>query len=224
MKAYNDYSDNRLRGGCVYCKQPATTRDHVPARAFLDKPYPANLQVVPSCEKCNNALSKDEAYVAFLLKYLKMLNTDDKPEEFEASSSHSDALEERVLNSITLDDSGNPVVQIENERIENVIRKFAFCHVLYDLGEMKYVQPSNIAYAFDYQLTDEQISIFNSAICSDIFPEVGSRAMQRIAVQGDGWVVVQPDTYRYYVHSDSSTIVRMVIREMLYCEVIWSDD
>lgn len=224
MKAFNDYSDNRLRGGCVYCKQPATTRDHVPAKVFLDKPYPANLQVVPSCEKCNNTLSKDEAYVAFLIKYLKMLNTDDKPEDFVTSSSHSDALEERLFNSISLDDNENPVIQIESERIKNVIKKFAICHVLYDFGEKHYKQPSHIAYAFDYQLTNYQIDDFNNAAHSDIFPEVGSRAMQRIATQGDGWVVVQPDTYRYYVHAGTPMMVRIVIREMLYCEVTWGEE
>lgn len=223
VKAFNDYSDIRLRGGCVYCSQPATTRDHVPAKALLDKPYPANLQVVPSCTECNNNLSKDEAYVAFLFKYLKMLETSDSLESLDTTSTQSQLLEERVLKSITVDSDGNPFIEVEGNRIKNVIKKFALCHVLYDLGEKTYNEPSHLSYAFNDQLTESQRESFNSIICSDIFPEVGSRAMQRIATQGDSWVVVQPNAYRYYIHTDNSTIVRIVIREILYCEVIWAN-
>jgi len=70
IKAYKDFSDERLRGGCTYCNQPATTRDHVPAKAFLDKPYPSNWHIVYACEECNNKLSKDEAYVEHHIRYI----------------------------------------------------------------------------------------------------------------------------------------------------------
>jgi hypothetical protein len=38
---------------CVYCGQVADTRDHVPPKALLRKPFPDNLITVPACARCN---------------------------------------------------------------------------------------------------------------------------------------------------------------------------
>lgn len=38
------------------------TRDHVPSRAFLDRPFPPNLPVVECCRRCNNGFSLDERH------------------------------------------------------------------------------------------------------------------------------------------------------------------
>lgn len=51
------------RESCVYCGQQATTRDHLPPKCLLGKTKPANLIVVPSCEKCNNKAGRDDEYV-----------------------------------------------------------------------------------------------------------------------------------------------------------------
>lgn len=37
---------------CVYCHEPADTKDHVPPKAILRKPFP-QLITVPACTKCN---------------------------------------------------------------------------------------------------------------------------------------------------------------------------
>jgi hypothetical protein len=122
MKAYTDFSDNRLRGGCAYCNRPADTRDHIPAKAFLCKPFPTNLQVVPSCKECNNVLSKDEAYLAYLIEYLKDISFDYQPKTAtEKSSTHIEALEKRIIDSIVVD-NGIPMINLEHERITNVIK------------------------------------------------------------------------------------------------------
>ncbi len=47
---------------CVYCPEPATTRDHVPGGNLFPRPRPTNLIRVPSCEKCNGGASTDEEY------------------------------------------------------------------------------------------------------------------------------------------------------------------
>ena len=52
----------------MYCGMPSETRDHVPPRVFLDKPYPTNLPIVPTCKVCNQEISIDEEYVACLLE------------------------------------------------------------------------------------------------------------------------------------------------------------
>ena len=63
MKQYDVSVDSRIAGICIYCGGIAKTRDHVPSKAFLDKPYPENIPVVPCCSECNNKFSKDEEYV-----------------------------------------------------------------------------------------------------------------------------------------------------------------
>ena len=58
------------------------------------------------------------------------------------------------------------------------------------------------------------------------WPEVGSRAMQRLIVGGsdvfrEGWLVVQEGNYRYCVSGDGGLTVKMVLREYLACHVAW---
>lgn len=50
--------------GCIYCGKPAFTREHVPSKAFLTRPYPQDLATVPACFECNNGFSSDEKYVS----------------------------------------------------------------------------------------------------------------------------------------------------------------
>src|SRR5690242_14029536 len=62
------YIDERHLAFCAFCGDAPGTRDHVPPRVFLDKPYPDNVPVVGSCFECNNGASLDEEYVACLLE------------------------------------------------------------------------------------------------------------------------------------------------------------
>jgi hypothetical protein len=45
---------------CVYCDNPATTRDHVPSKKLFTPPLPSNLITVPACDLCNNGASDDD--------------------------------------------------------------------------------------------------------------------------------------------------------------------
>jgi hypothetical protein len=53
------FIDERLKGICAYCGARPESRDHVPSRVLLDKPYPENLPVVEACFKCNGEFSAD---------------------------------------------------------------------------------------------------------------------------------------------------------------------
>src|SRR6266540_3122924 len=55
-------SQKKNLGFCVYCGQPATTRDHLPPKCLLGDAKPNNLVVVPSCGQCNNGASRDDEY------------------------------------------------------------------------------------------------------------------------------------------------------------------
>lgn len=67
MKQLRNYADKRMRGQCLYCGGPPETREHVPPKVLLDRPFPDNLPVVEACYECNNKFSKDEEYLACLL-------------------------------------------------------------------------------------------------------------------------------------------------------------
>lgn len=52
---------------CVYCGEPADTRDHIPSKNLF-KGFSAITPItVPSCKRCNNELSQDEEYFRNLL-------------------------------------------------------------------------------------------------------------------------------------------------------------
>ncbi len=60
---------------------------------------------------------------------------------------------------------------------------------------------------------------------ADGWPEVGSRAMQRMLIADDayagGWITVQDGRYRFLAVAEGSLMVRGVISEYLAFEVIW---
>ena len=69
MDQLKNYADGRLLQGCIYCESgKEETRDHVPSRVLLERPFPTNLPVMPACIDCNNDFSLDEEYVACLIE------------------------------------------------------------------------------------------------------------------------------------------------------------
>ena len=76
MDQLRDFADSRLLSGCIYCGGPAETRDHVPSRCLLERPYPENLPVVASCARCNQGFSKDEEYLVCLIESALCGSTD----------------------------------------------------------------------------------------------------------------------------------------------------
>ena len=67
-------------GICTYCGlQRPLTRDHIPPKLFLAKPYPT-LLTVPSCIECNQSFQADDEYTRI------MAVTDLRNWNFEAQS------------------------------------------------------------------------------------------------------------------------------------------
>ncbi len=48
---------------CIYCGAEASTKDHVPPKLLLERPFPPNLRKVPSCRACNEGYADDERYI-----------------------------------------------------------------------------------------------------------------------------------------------------------------
>lgn len=121
---------------CVYCGAPATTRDHVPPKCLLEKPYPTDLPTVPSCKKCNSSFSLDEQYFLILLAATTeanpaILRKVAKGGVIERTLERSPRLDERLLASLNTDNDGRIIVLPEFQRVNRILQKIGLgCFVL----------------------------------------------------------------------------------------------
>lgn len=233
MDRLDNYGDERKRLGCVHCGGKPETEDHVPSRVFLDKPYPDYPPVLPSCRKCNNEMSLDEEYLACFIECVVAGSTDPaamRREKIRKSLLHNPKLSERILASRRETPSGL-LWSPETERVKRIIIKSARGHAAYEHNEWRLEEPTSVSIFPLVSLTAEQREIFESPTdgVAAIWPEVGTRAMQRLLVVNQAtyfevWVNVQPERYRYFVDYDGGLLtVRMVFGEYLGAEVIWAE-
>ena len=241
MQSYEDYSDSRLRGWCVHCgKLPdgeKFTKDHVPSKNLLVNRKSRQLPVVDVCPDCNNQFAKDEEYLSVLLATVISGSTDLDPNRFPSASrsiARSPRLRERIerCRRERLSEAGDVEVYWvpELDRVERVLTKNARGHVLFETGQAVTDPTLHVGISPIGDLSEELRFIFESPRNMAQWPEVGSRSMQRVAVDlsltldgGESnpgrWVVVEEDVYRYSVDDDLT--VRMVLHEFLAAEVAW---
>jgi len=233
MDQLNDYSDERLLIGCIHCAGSTGTRDHMPSRVLLDDPYPENLPVVPACSECNRGFSLDEEYFACLIECARTGSVEDvQRPKVRRILSNRPALLARLEQARTTSDSGAVSHRFEAERIKRVVLKLARGHAAYELSEQRCGDPSHFMAVPIHTLSADAQSHFEEVPGSSAWPEVGTRAMQRIAVLANwnstidyGWIEVQPKRYRYCAAADGAHVmVRIVIGEYLACEVIWAEE
>jgi len=241
MDQLNNYADNRLIRGCIYCAGHADTRDHVPSKCLLEQPYPENLPIVGCCDSCNQDFSKDEQYFVCLIESVLCGSTD--PEKICRPSvarimQNLPHLRQRIENSKTEVD-GQIAFVPEIERINNVMLKLARGHAAFELSQPCREKPDHFWCGSLSSLPQENREAFDSVHFQEVFGEVGSRNMQRLLVtqitrlsengeqQNVGmiindWIDVQDDRYRYLAIDDMGQIViRIVVAEYLACEVAW---
>ena len=210
----------------MYCGAGTETRDHVPSRAFLDRPYPGNLPVVPACEDCNAGFSLDEEYLASLIDCVIAGTADPN---FVPRSKVKQILERQPLLRRRLAIAGSQAAssfRVEGSRVENIVLKLARGHAAFELNEPQIDDPTEISSMPLATLQDDALRLFETPPTTDIWPEVGSRAMLRIVYDGTPsatrWIVVQHGRYRYLAAVlPDVVLVRMVISDYLACEVIW---
>lgn len=85
-------------------------------------------------------------------------------------------------------------------------------------------RPTSIGFAPLHSLSPNQRDNFFQGYVFDVWPEVGSRMMTRLATgqdMVDGWIVVQEGVYRYVPEQLPSMRVKMILWEYLAVEVIW---
>lgn len=245
MDYLNDFADERLIVGCVYCSSGLEeTRDHVPSRILLEPPYPTNLPVVPACRDCNAGFSLDEEYFAALLECVLAGSTDPSKMQHERvarSLERNSALRAR-LESSRREENGRTVFAVEEGRIRNVICKLAKGHAAYELSTPYRAEPDLIAWRPIPEMTKDEWEDFDAAHVGGAINEIGSRNMQRLLAtqvlleseSGDripmnllvnDWIEVQDGRYRYQAIEEFEVVrIKIVIAEYLACEVIWNRD
>ncbi|MCV7032217.1 hypothetical protein [Mycobacterium sherrisii] len=247
MEHIAEFGDERQKAWCVHCGElldSGSTRDHIPTRAFLDKPYPAHLPVVEVCLACNKGLSKDEQYFVALLGCIMSgtAEVDDQPDRRIAQMlAESPGLRERIASARRVNPapSGRALVSWEYEapRLERVIVKNARGHFLFECNEPMASEPKRVWFAALESLSDAQRREFEGVAdpftdrfepdARIVLPELGSRAMTRVLTGADtvaGWIEVQDGVYRYAVEQiGEATRVRSVLREHMATEVVWED-
>jgi hypothetical protein len=222
------FSDARLFGRCVYCGGPPETDDHLPSKILLDDPLPANLHTVSACLACNSGYSYDEEYLACLLEVVRLGSTEDIAQmrpKIRDTLSKQTKLAARLNAARTITSAGvfwAPEIQ----RVTNIASKLAQGHAAYELSEPQYRAPDRLAVLPLSLMREQQLGEFQDFRTQLPWPEVGSRAMIRLA-EGcpdsiGGWIVVQPGMYRYLASVSSGLLVRIVLDEYLACEARWN--
>ncbi len=233
MRYLQNFGDRRQTALCVHCGDTSVeTLDHVPSKVLLDCPYPDQLPTVNSCRKCNEGFSEDELYLACLIECVLCGSTE--PEELKrpkiARALRERPLLARRLAAARYATNGRIIFSVEHDRVQRVIVKLARSHALYELNEPQLTEPANIGFYPIGSLSEDgrqQFETGGAAGLVSVWPEVGSRAMQRLAEswRGEaGWLIVQPGRYRYIASADPEGVtVKMVLSEYLACEVIWEN-
>ena len=235
MEQIRDFSDDRYKGTCLHCGTALATKptndDHVPSKALLDRPLPANVHVVETCVQCNDGFSSDEEYFAAFLGAALSGSTDPGVQVFETARQvlAGNARLRREIEAMrteSIDSNGNPRLtwHPDLDRIRRVVVKNARGHAFHELGQPMLEEPDDILIVPLEVIDEERLADFLTVDLGSGWPEVGSRLLQRV-VEGidmvDGWIVVQPDVYVFAVIETAGVTVRSIIREYFLTEVTW---
>ena len=226
MKTIHEiFNDVRLNGICVFCGSFGDTRDHVPSKALLAKPYPNDLPVVPACKSCNKSFSVDEEYVSCFIDCVMSGSTecnssinDRTRRAFERNKNLQTAIKLCQLNY-----NGQIFWKVNEKRFNNVVLKLARGHAVYENSEPQLENPSYISFNTFPLMKENEITEFETLWeRKNLWCELGSRGFIKEVTGVDGWQIVQPNTYRYNVfHINGSLVVQFVLREFIACEVCW---
>lgn len=225
--------DKSKAKGCIYCGKPATTREHVPSKAFLTEPYPENLATIPACFECNNGFSNDEEYVSCFLDILKEAVYQGYARRTETTRrlERHDKLQALLNEQIKFVD-GEIHYNLDGDRLWRILIKLAKGHAGFEFDYINFDDSDpKVNCNFVFNMSEDDINKFEEIPEMNLFPEVGSRScttpfiVQNIATGKSSaymfWNDVQENQYRYQVSYNASggICVKIVIYEMLYCRV-----
>jgi hypothetical protein len=175
---------------CIYCGSAASTRDHVPPKALLDKPYPENLITVASCGPCNNGASDDEQYLVIVLTHISESPISDKKVgeagQIDRTFVRSPSLEDAFIDALGVDKkTGLPYLNTEQNRIKRVLEKIA--RGLYFINFKIPLRSEQLGHTKLFQLGgDKTRSYFYKSL----------EATLELRIKN--WIVVQESAFKYY--------------------------
>lgn len=226
MDQITNYGDDQQTAFCAYCAGATETRDHVASQVLLDKPYPENLPVVFACEECNRSFSLDEEYVACLIDCIIAGSAaPDAPRRSKVRRilAEKPALAARFENS-RLGTGAATRFEVEFERVRNVVMKLARGHALYELNSPEHGTPCSVLIVPLQDMDGEARERFEKPPALSLWPEAGSRSMQRLSdANAHEWVTIQANRYRFLAYVANGATVRIVLSEYLACQVAWAD-
>lgn len=230
-------ADQRLESWCYSCgcflSIEDRTVEHVPARVFLDRPFPENLATVYACRDCNNGTSADELYFACLLEVVAADSVDHAVLERRRIGRSLEQHPELVASLRDALAGGPSVWQAERplKSLAAVATKIARGHLMFDLADPRYDAPRRMRWFRLDEVSAPEAQAFDDwddrASTAPMFlPEVGSRALSRMFDEREedrepDWITVQEDRYRYSYRVTRDPAVRFVLRGYLACEVSW---
>ena len=240
MDKIEEFVDERQKSCCIQCGAwicgVDTNEDHVPSKALLLKPHPANLPVVRICSACNKGFSADEEYLFLFLRCV-LAGTTDPDVHKDARVARALRRHEKLRARIEGSKSEHPTIggetlrawRPETERVNRVVLKNARGHAFYEYGEPMLTEPEHVWATPLAVMSEAERESFENADAGIFagWPEVGSRMMTRVVTGQDlrgGWILVQDGVYRYRVDQCGTIRVRSILHEYLATEVYWSDN
>jgi hypothetical protein len=168
----------------VYCGQRATTRDHVPPRSLLERPFPSNLPTVAGCEPCNCGFSLDEQYFLVLLGQIGNSQTITAKVApggvIHRALTRAPALDERIFQALESDDEdGRILIRPEINRIRRVIRKIALGLFVLRYGRVPALDSVRPVNAYPYNLEDQRPAPYFIATFTERFRSKQWKHIQR---------------------------------------------
>ena len=228
MLQLNTYGDERELACCAFCGGDTGTRDHCPSRVLLDDPYPDDLPVVPACAECNSRFSADEEYLACLVGCVLAGSTDPSKihrPKIRRILTDKPAVRSRLEHARISSQEGT-LFRPEQQRVTAVIARLAQGHALFELRQSCRETPDAIEMKPLDVMTQIERDQFEYPALPLLWPEVGSRAMQRLVVGGIRpealWIDVQEGSYRFNASLADGVEIRIVINDYLACRVRWT--
>jgi hypothetical protein len=163
------------------------------------------------------SFSLDEEYLACLIECTLAGSTDPdlvKRENVRNILRKRPSLRTR-LSAARIQNADDTVFMPEMERVNNVVLKLARGHAAFELNEPQFEEPASIAAVPLSSLPPAHQNAFETSPALSVWPEVGSRAMQRLFIGHDmdtaGWITVQEGRYRFLASIGDQVIVRTVL-------------
>ena len=227
-----EYIDQRIASVCCYCgdSNPLTV-DHIPAKVFLDEPYPSQLPTVKACAKCNEKASMDEEYVACFLEALACGSTNDEVLERKkivSALNHAPGLRRKIQDSLHFEET--PCYTDVSEffsRYRTIVEKSAIGFSRWYGGIVAI--PVDVKTFLLDQLPAKSFEQFNNVanLHHEVYPEVASRLLHIIAETNSTsvkWEIFQPERFRVAIWQRTHGIeIRMVFREIAGASVFCTE-